>query len=144
MCDEDSTYTERARSWLKEFEPTPEQIQDAYSKMLCRLDKNPEITNADTDQCLELLIKAYGGVGGSVDDLLASVTAGKVNQSEVQLGESGTDTGLDLGNLYDVHDGPVVVLTAEQKRDAFLKLKAQIGGMSNKGDSCVTSSASVF
>lgn len=140
MCDEDTTFTERASSWLKEFEPTPEQIQDAYSKMLTKLSKNPEIANADTDECLELLVKAYGGVGGSVDDLLASVQVAKKNQPQHPSSEAGA--GLDLSNLYEVNDGPIVELSAEQKREAFLKLKSHIGGMSTKtqpGSSCTSS-----
>ena len=140
MSDEESTFTERASSWLKEFEPTPEQIQNAYSKMLCKLDKNPEIICADTEECLELLVKAYGGAGGAVDDLLATVEAAKATQPQIQQGH-GTAT-FDLGNLYEVNDGPAVELSAEEKRDAFLRLKAQIGGMPLKRD--VIGSSSVF
>lgn len=138
MCDEDSTFTERARSWLKEFEPDQDQIQDAYSKMLAKLDKNPELSSDDTTECLDLLVKAYGGVGGSIDDLLAAVDASKRTQpAPVEASEDA----LDFGNLYEVSDGPVVELSKEQKRDAFLKLKAQLGSMRALVG---TSTASVF
>lgn len=127
MCDEDSTFTERARSWLKESEPGQDEIQDAYSKMLAKLAKTPEIASADTDECLDLLVKAYGGVGGSTDGLLALVETAKASQPA----EASADSiPLDFGNLYEVSDAPVVKLSKEEKRVAFLKLKAELSGMS--------------
>ncbi|KAF0254038.1 hypothetical protein [Pseudomonas putida] len=142
MCDEDSSFTERARAWLKADEPTQEQIQNAYSKMLAKLEKNPELANPDTDSCLELLVSAYRGVGGSEDELLATVEAAKLNQPQHQSVDVGAR--LDLGNLYEVGDGPAVQLTPEQKRDAFSKLKAEFGGMRASTDSGSDSSTSVF
>lgn len=127
MCDEESTFTERARAWLKADEPTQEQIQSAYTRMLAKLDKQPELCNADTDECVELLISAYRGVGGSIDELLASVEAGK--QEKPKHASVDAEACLDSGKLYEVSEGPVVELPPEQKRDAFLKLKAQLGGM---------------
>ncbi|NVL50005.1 hypothetical protein F2S72_09670 [Pseudomonas syringae pv. actinidiae] len=126
MCDEENTYTERARSWLKEFEPTLDQIQDAYSKMLAMLDKHPKVVSADTDQCLKVLVAAYGGVAGSEVDLAALVSATK--ETAVETAVTAPETGLDLGNLYEVSDGPVAELSPAEKRDAFKKLKAQFGG----------------
>ena len=125
MCDEDSTFTERARSWLKDLEPGQDEIQDAYSRMQALLAKKPEIAGVDTDECLDLLVKAYGGVGGSVDDLLALVETAKASQPAVANTDS---TAIDFGNLYEVNEGPIHELSKEEKRDAFLKLKAQLGG----------------
>lgn len=125
MCDEDSTYTERAKSWLKEHEPTSDQIQDAYSKMLAMLAKKPEVVNSDTDECLDLLVAAYGHAGGSVDDLLSSIEAKKeAAVAGTQGGEGGAN--LDYGSLYEVADAPTVVLPPSEKRAEFLRLKEQL------------------
>ena len=141
MCDEDSTFTERARAWLKADEPTQEQIQDGYSKMLAKLERNPELSNADTDSCLELLASAYRSVGGCVDELLATVEAAKLSQPQPHSVEGAA---LDLSNLYEVSDGPIVQLTAEQKQDAFSKLKAQFGGMRSSAVTGSDTSNTVF
>ncbi|MPQ69250.1 hypothetical protein [Pseudomonas sp. MWU12-2323] len=126
MCDEDTSYTERAKSWLKEHEPTSDQIQDAYSKMLALLAKKPEISNGDTDECLELLVSAYGHAGGSVDDLLSSIEAKKeAAVAGAQGGEGGDE--LDYGRLYEVADAPAIVLPPSEKRAEFLRLKEQLG-----------------
>ena len=125
MCDEDSTYTERAKSWLKEHEPASDQIQSAYSKMLAMLAKKPEVANGDTDECLDLLVTAYGHAGGSVDDLLSSIEAKKEAAiAGAQDGEGGTN--LDYGSLYEVADAPTVVLPPSEKRAEFLRLKEQL------------------
>lgn len=125
MCDEE-TFTERARGWIKEFEPTPEQIQSAYTNMLAKLAKNPELVNEDTDECVELLIKAYQHSGGSVDDLFSAVEAAKAQ------GVAGAGSAVvadpDYGALYEVGNGPTVTLAPEEKKAAFQALKAQLQG----------------
>jgi hypothetical protein len=130
MCDEDATFTERARAWLKEHEPTSDQIQDAYSKMLAALSKKPEAANSDTDECLKLLVLAYGLAGGSEDDLLIRVDAKK--DSAISAAPATSDIGvvgdgIDLGSLYEVASEPAVVLSPAEKRAEFLRLKAQLG-----------------
>lgn len=142
MFDEDTTFTERARSWLKEFEPTPEQIQGAFSGMLAKLDKTPTLANDDTEECLNLLKMAYAGVGGSVDAMLAAIDAAKQAQPPTHPVEPGA--GLDLGNLYEVNDGPVVELPSEEKRDAFLRLKAQFGGQVKKREAGTECTGCIF
>jgi hypothetical protein len=134
MCDDDSTYTERAKSWLKELEPTSDQIQDAYTKMLAMLAKKPEIANGDTAECLEFLVAAFGSAGGSVDELLSRIQAKKDAAAAVVSGGSKSGEGvadLDLGVLYDVADAPTVVLTPSEKRAEFLRLKDQLSKKSH-------------
>lgn len=126
MCDDDSTYTERAKSWLKESELTPEQIQDAYTRMLGMLTKKPEVANGDTDECLELLVSAFGQAGGSVDDLLSAHEAKKLPGAAKVAQAEGEEPSLDCGALYEVSDYPAVVLAPSEKRAAFLKLKDQL------------------
>jgi hypothetical protein len=126
MCDENATYTERATSWLKEQEPTADQIQEAYTKMLTMLAKKPDQVSADTDECLELLVKAYGRAGGSVDDLLSAVEDGKGESGMVQ--SEGVPLALDCGLLYEVSDAPAVELSQGEKRAVFLHLKEQLQG----------------
>lgn len=123
MCDEEQTYTERARGWLKEHEPTPEQIQGAYTKMLALLDTKPQLVGGDTDECLELLVSAYGAAGGSVDDLLSQIDAKKASLSPSVMVEAAS---LDSSPLYAVPETPVIALEPEVKRAAFIQLKEQI------------------
>jgi len=123
MCDEDQTYTERARGWLKEHEPTPDQIQGAYTKMLALVDSKPHLAGGDTDECLELLVCAYGAAGGSLDDLLSQIEAKKSSVSACATVDAPI---LDSSPLYTVSDGPAVSLEPDVKRAAFLQLKAQI------------------
>lgn len=126
MCEDASTFTERAASWIKEFEPSPDQLQDAYTKMLSKLAKEPELANADTEACLELLIACYGKSGGSVDDLLSAIDAGKPGQAGVAAGGDCIEGDLDYGVLYEVSDEPRVALDPSEKRAEFLRLKAQL------------------
>lgn len=126
MCDEDSTYTERARSWLKEHEPTADQIQDAYFKMQTKIAKSADLAGGDTDECLELLIAAYGKAGGSVDELLSAVDAEKAAQ-QIPGAVAGT-AELDCGTLYPVHEGPAVELPPDEKLAVFKRLKQQLEG----------------
>lgn len=124
MCDEDQTYTERARSWLKEHEPTSEQIQDAYTRILTLVETKPHVAGGDTDDCLELLVSAYGKAGGSIDDLLSQFDA-KKNAAAAAL--SVENCGLDVSPLYTVSDAPALVLSPDDKREAFRRLKQSLG-----------------
>lgn len=123
MCEEEQTYTERARSWLKEHEPTSEQVQDAYTRMLTLLETKPHLAGADTDECLELLVSAYGHAGGSVDDLLSQIDAKKASSAPAPIAEN---SGLDASPLYSVSDTPAIVLSPADKRAAFQKLKQSL------------------
>ncbi len=126
MCDDSATYTERVKAWLKEHEPTPAQIQEAYTKMLAMLAKNPSQQSEDSDACLDILIEAYSGAGGSVDDLLAA----DEKVSAQHGGSQPESCALDSGPLYEVSASPVTPLPPSQKRAAFLQLKQQLSSRS--------------
>ncbi len=127
MCDDSAaTYTERVKAWLKEHEPTPDQIQGAYTKMLAKLANNPDEQSEDSDACLEILIEAYGGAGGVVDDLLAA----DEKTASRQRGAVQESCLLDSGPLYDVEATPIAPLAPSEKRAAFLQLKQQLGSRS--------------
>jgi len=122
MSDE-ATYTERAKGWIKELEPSADQIRDAYTKMQVMLTKNPEAVNGDTDDCLELLVNAYGCGGGDVDQLLAAECGKPAHGANSKVNEY---IELDAGKLYEVSDGPVVELSSSEKRALFLELKERL------------------
>lgn len=135
MCDEVQTYTKRACGWLKEHEPSAEQIQDAYTKMLAMLDSKPHLSGTDTDECLELLVSAYGDAGGSVDDLLSQTIERKAANT---LSFSSETVELDTTPLYTIANDPVITLEPDVKRAAFLELKQRIEqdtGYRTKGSS---------
>ncbi|HBP1602476.1 TPA: hypothetical protein L5U90_003581 [Pseudomonas aeruginosa] len=123
MCDESPTYTERVTAWLKEDEPTAEQIQEAYSKMLTLLAKNPSKQGPDADTCLETLANAYARTGGDMDELLSMDGKLKVEQANAD----HEHCALDASPLYEVSDYRVVGLPEPQKRELFKQLKQQYG-----------------
>ncbi|MFU5275125.1 hypothetical protein ACM7YY_10375 [Pseudomonas aeruginosa] len=123
MCDENATFTERVKAWLKEHEPTADQIQEAYTKMLTLLAKNPSQQGHDADTCLETLVNAYGQAGGEVDDLLSVDGQLKAEQSL----SHPEHCALDPSPLYEVSDGPAEALPAPQKMELFKQLKRQFG-----------------
>ena len=122
MCD-DATFTERVNAWLKEYEPTAEQIQEAYTKMLTLLANNPSKQGPDADTCLETLVNAYGRSGGEVDDLLS--VDGKLKTEQARTHPE--HCALDPSPLYEVSDRQVEVLPAPQKMALFKQLKQQFG-----------------
>ena len=126
MCDDQSTFTERAASWIKEHEPNPDQIQEAYTKMLAKLAKEPALVGPDTDACLELLVSVYGKSGRSVDDLVSAVAEVKAGQSLAGSSVDGVEPALDYGVLYEVSDAPRMALDPSEKRAEFLRLKAKL------------------
>ena len=123
MCDDSPTYTERVRAWLKEHEPTADQIQEAYTKMLTLLAKNPSQQGPDADTCLETLVNAYGRAGGEVDDLLSVEGQLKTDQAL----SNPEHCALDPSPLYEVSDSPAEALPAPQKMELFKQLKRQFG-----------------
>lgn len=123
MCDESATFTERVNAWLKEYEPTAEQIQEAYTKMLALLANNPSKQGPDADTCLETLVNAYGRSGGEVDDLLSVDGKSKAEQAR----SHPEHCALDPSPLYEVSDRPVEALPAPQKMELFKQLKQQFG-----------------
>lgn len=123
MCDDSPTFTERVRAWLKEHEPTADQIQEAYTKMLTLLAKNPSQQGPDADTCLETLVNAYGRAGGEVDDLLSVDGQLKAEQSL----SHPEHCALDPSPLYEVSDGRAESLPAPQKMELFKQLKRQFG-----------------
>lgn len=123
MCDDSPSFTSRARAWLKEHEPTADQIQEAYTKMLILLAKKPSQQGPDADTCLETLVNAYGRAGGEVDDLLSVDGQLKAEQSLSQ----PEHCALDPSPLYEVSDGPAEALPAPQKMELFKQLKRQFG-----------------
>lgn len=120
MCDETTSFTQRAKAWIKESEPTRDQIQDAYSKMKAKVAKEPNLENEDTEQCLEFLITAYAKAGGSLDDLLCA------EEETSNVASAAIEASLDYGPLYQVSDSPVDQLAPSEKRAAFLRLKDQL------------------
>lgn len=123
MCDDSPTYTERVTAWLKEDEPTAEQIQEAYSKMLTMLAKNPSKQGPDADTCLETLANAYARTGGDMDELLSMDGKLKVETFSAD----HEQCALDASPLYEVSDSPAVALPAPRKMQLFKQLKQQFG-----------------
>ncbi|WP_121498126.1 hypothetical protein [Pseudomonas aeruginosa] len=123
MCDESPTYTERVTAWLKEDEPTAEQIQEAYSKMLTLLAKNPSKQGPDADTCLETLANAYARTGGDMDELLSMDGKLKLEQANAD----DEQCALDASPLYEVSDCRAVGLPEPQKKELFKQLKQQYG-----------------
>jgi hypothetical protein len=117
------TFTERVNAWLKEHEPTAEQVQEAYTKMLTLLAKNPDQQGPDADTCLETLVSAYGRAGGEVDDLLS--VEGQLRTEQAQ--SHPESCALDPSPLYEVSDCPSESLPAPQKMELFQQLKRQFG-----------------
>lgn len=64
-------FTNRAKAWVKDEEPGPDEIQDAYKKMRAKADSDPTLEPEDVEHCLEFLVHAYGSTGKEIDDLLA-------------------------------------------------------------------------
>lgn len=120
MTDDSLGYTERARTWIKEQEPTAEELRDAHARMARLIETKPHLATADTDECLEVLIAAYGERGGLVDDLLAVVPQAG---SKSGLMNVTSEAQLDASPLY-AFDEDRVVLEPEVKQAAFRDLKA--------------------
>jgi len=120
MCDTDNSFTERAKGWITDKEPTPDEIQSAYRNMLAMLAKNPDAANEDTDECLDLLLRAFQSAGGPIDDLLANV---KPSQSAPIVAVE-PESGLDCSPLYEVADAPIVELSPSEKLVEFQRLKS--------------------
>ncbi len=120
MTDDAPGYAERARAWIKEQEPTAEEIRDAHARMAKLIETKPHLTTADTDECLEVLITAYGEQGGLVDDLLAaSAQAGIAPCAVAVSGEAQLDT-----SPLCAFNEEQVVLEPEVKQATFRDLKA--------------------
>ncbi|MFL1449307.1 hypothetical protein ACI77O_13000 [Pseudomonas tritici] len=95
--------------------------------MLAKLATSPDLVNADTDECVELLIVAYRMAGGSVDDLFSAIDKEKAEKAKIgDVGGAACEP--DYGSLYDLPDTPVVALAPEAKKAVFLALKAQLQG----------------
>tara|TARA_R110002124_G_scaffold128157_10_gene288632 strand:+ start:8582 stop:8932 length:351 start_codon:yes stop_codon:yes gene_type:complete len=112
-------FTERAKAWLKEEQPNSDQIQDAYSKMRAKIQKEPDIDSADAEHCLDLLVEAYGANGNQVDDLLVQ---------DVQ--QANDDYTFDPSPLGGPESQPAKTMSHEDKRKAFLELKRIIADKS--------------
>lgn len=125
MFDENMTYTKRAAAWLKSDEPDSTEIQSAYTRMLALIERQPSIGGPDADSCLELLADAFKGKGGDIDELLGEDVAA---QGASPVSVDATALALDYGCLYDVSTYPPPELSADEKRNKFLQLKAELTG----------------
>lgn len=123
MTDDAQGYTERARAWIKEQEPTAEEVRDAHARMVKLIEAKPHLATADTDDCLEVLIAAYGERGGLVDELLS---ASCPLDTTPDLLKASSEAQLDASPLCTFDEVPVV-LAPEVKQAAFRDLKALLG-----------------
>lgn len=116
------TYTERAKAWIDESEPTAIELLDAYQRMKKKLEREPGINGDDAEACLELLSERFVEAGGDPATLIAlepETNAG---------GDLDKEYRFDATPLYEVSDSPAVELAPGEKLAAFLKLKNLYGG----------------
>lgn len=66
------TLAQRASIWLTNDKPTISAIAKAYSAMLAKMKREPNINRADADAALDVLLEAYDQLGGDPTDLLDS------------------------------------------------------------------------
>ncbi len=120
MHDHPSRYAERAKAWVKEFEPSKDELRDAYVKMKAKSEKDSSVDPADCESCLEYLIEAYQSAGGNVDDLLALEEGGSMEQPSV-------DYKFDASPLCAVEAEVVLPkMTRHEKQEQFAKLKEML------------------
>lgn len=114
-------FSQRARDWVKEAEPSTEQLFNAYQNMTQKLRREPSLKDEDAESCLEFLIEAYAEAGGDVDDLLVQET------DKAHPGATG-EFKLDPSPLYEVADEATPKLSGSEKRQEFLRLKERLCG----------------
>lgn len=118
------TLAQRASIWLTNDKPTISAISKAYSAMLAKMKREPNINRADADATLDVLLEAYDQLGGDPTDLLNSADP---TTNPVTTTCNPQVAQLDSSLLVAYDDAQHTPLPTAQKLAAFAALKQSIG-----------------
>lgn len=119
MDAEIENFTTRAKDWIKEAEPTAEQLHRAYAAMVNKLKTEPHLASDDTEHCLQILSEAFQEAGGDLDVLI-------VHGEEAKAGAEPVEYKFDPSPLYSVDAVAAPRLGPAEKLAVFIQLKEQL------------------